>query len=156
TSLGGQLSSGRSHTFTYPEYENAENNVNSSYSSNSSYGNNWVWSNTLNFKHSFNNVHDLNVMVGTEAYKNESGSVGGSTMDYFSFDPNYVNLSTGSGSKTNYSSRNMDGLFSYFGRLDYSYNNRYILSATLRRDGSSRFIGDNRWGTFPAGSVAWR
>ncbi len=156
TSLGGQISSGRSHTFTYPEYENAENNVNSSYASNSSYGNNWIWTNTLNFKQTFNGVHDFNLMLGTEAYKNESGSLGGSTMGYFSFDPNYVNLSTGSGSKTNYSSKNMDGLFSYFGRLDYNYNNRYIVSATLRRDGSSRFIGDNRWGTFPAGSVAWR
>ena len=156
TSIGGQVSSARSHSFTYPQYENAENNVNSRYSSNSSYGNNWIWTNTVNFKQTLNEVHDFSVLIGTEAYQNESGSLGGETMSYFSFNPDYVNLSTGSGSKTNYSSQGKDGLLSYFGRLDYSYNNKYIVSATLRRDGSSRFIGDNRWGMFPAGSVAWR
>lgn len=155
TSLGGEVTSRRSHEFTYPEYENAENNVISSFTTGTSYRQNWVWTNTLTYKKTFAE-HDLSVLVGTEAYKNESGSVGGTTQDYFSFDPNYVNLSTGSGSKTNYSSKSMDALFSIFGRVDYSFKNKYILSATLRRDGSSRFIGDNRWGTFPAGSVAWR
>jgi TonB-linked SusC/RagA family outer membrane protein len=156
TSFGGEVTSGRSHSFTYPEYENSENNVNSSFSSTSSYRQNWVWTNTLTYKKNFASVHDLSVFIGTEAYKNESGSVGGETRDYFSFDPDYVNLSTGSGSKTNFSSKSIDALFSVFGRLDYSYKNKYIVSATLRRDGSSRFIGDYRWGTFPAGSVAWR
>lgn len=156
TSFGGELRTGRSHTFTYPEYENSENNVISSFNSGSTYRQNWIWTNTLTYKKNFSDVHDFSIFVGTEAYKNESGSVGGQTQDYFSFDPNYVNLSTGSGSKTNYSSKSIDALFSVFGRVDYSYKNKYIVSATLRRDGSSRFIGDYRWGTFPAGSVAWR
>jgi len=47
-------------------------------------------------------------------------------------------------------------LASYFGRVIYGYNDRYLLTASLRRDGSSRFGADNRWGTFPAASVAWR
>jgi TonB-dependent starch-binding outer membrane protein SusC len=47
-------------------------------------------------------------------------------------------------------------LFSYFGRVQYDYRSKYLLSATLRRDASSRFGADNRWGTFPSASVGWR
>ncbi len=47
-------------------------------------------------------------------------------------------------------------ILSFFSRLNFSYNDKYLLTATLRRDGSSRFSKDNRWGTFPAASVAWR
>ena len=46
-------------------------------------------------------------------------------------------------------------LLSYFGRLNYTYNGRYLLTATLRRDGSSRFAPDNRWGLFPSVALAW-
>src|SRR5690606_13887229 len=46
-------------------------------------------------------------------------------------------------------------LFSYFGRVDYTYDRRYSIVISLRRDASSRFIGDNRWGTFWSGAVAW-
>jgi len=46
-------------------------------------------------------------------------------------------------------------LISYFGRLNYSYKDRYLLTATMRRDGSSRFSEDNRWGYFPSAAVAW-
>lgn len=47
-------------------------------------------------------------------------------------------------------------LISYFGRLNYTYNNKYLLTATIRRDGSSRFSPDNRWGTFPSVALAWK
>ena len=47
-------------------------------------------------------------------------------------------------------------LISYYGRLNYSFDSRYLLTATVRRDGSSRFSEDNRWGTFPSVALAWR
>lgn len=47
-------------------------------------------------------------------------------------------------------------LISYFGRLNYTYNNKYILTATIRRDGSSRFSPNNRWGMFPSAAFAWK
>lgn len=47
-------------------------------------------------------------------------------------------------------------LISYYGRLNYSYDSRYLLTATFRRDGSSRFAKDKRWGTFPSVALAWR
>lgn len=156
TSLGEDFSALESKDFTYPTYERAENIVNSSFSSSAAFNNNWIWTNTLTYNHTFNGIHVINILIGTEAYQNTGKSIGGSTQDYFSFNPNYVNLSTGSGSKTNFSSRYENSLVSYFGRLDYSLMDKYILSATLRRDGSSKFVGDYRWGMFPAASVAWR
>ena len=57
---------------------------------------------------------------------------------------------TATGSKTEW------GLAGFFGRVGYIYDDKYIASFTIRRDGSSRFGTDNRWGTFPAASAAWR
>ena len=55
-----------------------------------------------------------------------------------------------------YSSANMSRLISFFGRVNYSFADRYILSATLRRDGSSKFGPNYKWGSFPSVSAAWR
>ncbi|MCM1067926.1 MAG: TonB-dependent receptor [Muribaculaceae bacterium] len=51
---------------------------------------------------------------------------------------------------------NRHTLLSYYGRVNYSYDSRYLLTATFRRDGSSRFAKNNRWGTFPSVALAWR
>lgn len=155
TTFGGSINSGTDRSFSYPTYENAENTTNNSFSANSWYGQNWTWTNTLNYQDSFQDIHNIEVTLGTEAYRNSGQNVGGTTQDYFSFNPDYTNLSTGSGDQTNYSETYEDALFSYFGRLDYDFEDKYILSATIRRDGSSRFL-NNRWGWFPAGSLGWR
>ena len=63
-------------------------------------------------------------------------------------DPSSKNTNGGRDLKTRYQS--------YFGRLTYSLNDRYILTATVRRDGSSNFGAGNRWGTFPSVAVGWR
>lgn len=47
-------------------------------------------------------------------------------------------------------------LVSFFGRINYDFNNRYLLTATLRRDGSSKFGANNKWAMFPSVSLAWR
>ena len=52
--------------------------------------------------------------------------------------------------------QNNNSLFSYFGRLFYNYDDRYLLTATIRRDGSSKFADGNRWGWFPSAALAWR
>lgn len=155
TNFGGEYYSGSSHSFTYPEYENAENGTNNQYNADSYYGFNYTWSNTLTYQQDFNERHSVEVVAGIEAYKNKGQELGGANQGYFSFDPDFTNLNTGSGTQTNYSSRYENTLFSYFGRLDYSYDQRYLLSATMRRDGSSRFLNE-RWGWFPAASVGWR
>jgi len=155
TSFGGESYSGYSHNFGYPTYENQENTPTNSYSESSYYGNSWTWTNTLTYHKIFNEVHNLQLLAGTEAYDSKSETLGGTTYGYLSFDPNYTTLSSGSGTKTNYSSRYSEGLWSQFGRLDYGYKDKYLISATIRRDGSSKFK-TYQYGWFPAVTVAWR
>jgi TonB-linked SusC/RagA family outer membrane protein len=155
TSFGGDNHTGLSHSFAYPVYEGYLPSYTNSYSEGSYSGYNWTWTNTLAFRKNFNTVHDVSVLLGTEAFDAEDENLGGSTQDYFSFDPNYTTLSSGSGAVTNYSSRSTEGLFSQFGRIDYSYKSKYLLGATIRRDGSSKFINE-QYGWFPAASVGWR
>ncbi|TWF45331.1 TonB-linked SusC/RagA family outer membrane protein [Chitinophaga polysaccharea] len=156
TSFGGEIYSFDNNSFTLPEYENAENTTVNQYTETTGNGYDWTWTNTLTFHKNFNQQHDLKVMIGTEAYDNHFRTLTGTTTDYFSFDPDFANLSTGTGTPTNGSGFGTDGLFSLFARADYSYKDRYLIGALIRRDGSSRFGPSNRYGNFPAVSLAWR
>lgn len=154
TQFGGESATGTSHSFTYPTYENSENTTINSYAESSFSNYNYTWTNTLSLNKTFNK-HRIKALVGTEYFKERSSTMGGSNQGYFSFDPDYTNLSTGSGPKDTYSSRTADALFSLIGRVDYSFNDKYLLGATIRRDGSSKFV-DNVYGWFPAVSAGWR
>ena len=155
TSFGGEVYSSWDHTFTYPQYENRENSSLNSYSENSGNGHNWTWTNTLAFQHTFAGAHDLKVLVGTEAYDERGRTLNGTTQDFFTFDPNYVDNSTGGGGQTAANTRFSNALVSLIGRLDYTFRDKYLLGATLRRDGSSKLLY-NRYGWFPAVSAGWR
>ena len=156
TSFGGEVNSGWRHNFTYPQYENKENAGVNSYTESSDFAHNWTWTNTLTYHNTFNKVHTLNILAGTEAYDERSRSQIGTTQDYFSFDPDYVDNGTGAGGQVIAASRYSAGLLSLIGRIDYSFRDKYLLSATLRRDGSSKFGVNNRYGLFPAASAGWR
>lgn len=156
SSFGGEVYSNWNHTFTYPQYENKENSSVNSYNETNSNGYNWTWTNTLTFHKIFANTHDLKVLVGTEAYDEQTRTQGGTTLDYFSFDPIFVDNGTGSGGQTITASRTSEGLASLIGRMDYAFREKYLLSATIRRDGSSKFGPNSRYGWFPAFSAAWR
>ncbi|MET6999970.1 SusC/RagA family TonB-linked outer membrane protein [Chitinophaga defluvii] len=156
TSFGGEIFSASTHSFAYPEYENSENNKVNAYTETSAYGYNWTWTNTLTFQQIFNSIHNLKVLVGTEAYDNKGRNLQGTTQGYFTFDPNFTTLTTGTGTPTNGSARYSDGLFSLIGRVDYSLMDKYLIGAVIRRDGSSKFGANNRYGWFPAVSAGWR
>lgn len=155
TSFGGSYSNTNGQVFAYPTYENAENTTFNQLTENASTGYNWTWSNTLQYQNNFNDLHDVTILVGSEAYHNQYEEINALTQGYYSFDPDYVNLSTGSGTQTNSGFYTEDALFSVFGRLDYTYKERYLLGATLRRDATSRFTNP-RHGWFPAVSAGWR
>ncbi len=65
-------------------------------------------------------------------------------------------LDAGEADQSNYGNGNDVKTMSYFGRVNYSYQDKYLVEATIRRDGSSRFGSNNRWGNFPAASIGWR
>jgi TonB-linked SusC/RagA family outer membrane protein len=155
TSFGGDLNSSTTHSFQYPTYENAENSSVNQYNAGSSSNYDYTWTNTLSYRETFGK-HDLKVLVGTEANQNGGSGISGSRQGYYSFDPNYVNLATGTASTASNSSYHLAprSLFSYIGRIDYAYNDKYLLSGVIRRDGSSAFV--SQYGVFPALSAGWR
>lgn len=115
----------------------------------------WSWRNILTYQNTFAEKHAVNVMLGQEMsqshWENQvstaTGFLTNSTHDPSAGD---ITASTGNGTQ------NDNSIFSYFGRAFYSYDDRYLVTATLRRDGSSRFAKGNRWGWFPSAALAWR
>ena len=120
----------------------------------------WQWTNTATYKTTFADDHDLTVMIGSEALKRNIGrNISGTRYDYvFESDPNTWTLDNGGTSNiTNSGSMGEKyTMFGYFGRVDYSYQGKYLATFTVRRDASSKFSEKHRWGTFPSASLGWR
>ena len=114
----------------------------------------WVWDNTITAAKTFGK-HTLSLLVGTTSEEYKTNSLTGTVLNVPS-DPNQWFLSIGTPSTATVTntgdkwSRN-----SYISRLNYNYDNRYLLTATVRADGTSRFPSQNRWGYFPSAGVAW-
>src|SRR5207237_5313135 len=101
----------------------------------------------------------LNVLVGQEANRGTSRFMSGSLNGLIntSLDARYIQDALGDASTKNITSGGFhNALLSYFGKADYTLLDRYQLSYTLRRDGSSNLGPDHRWGTFPAFGAGWR
>lgn len=156
TTYGLRYDNYKGISFTVPNPEFSEGSVdNNAMSEYQGYSTDWTWTNTLTFKRRFGK-HDLTAMAGTEAVKNSYRSLTGNGNTFFVYgDINYYYLGA-AGTTSSTSDGAFSSLFSTFGRVDYSFNDRYLLSATVRRDGSSNFGPQNRYGTFPAVSGAWR
>ena len=125
-------------------------------SESSNFGLQWNWSNTLEYSNTFADMHDITVMAGTEAIDSKWRWRGASRDQYFSRNPIYMQLDAGVQNQTNYGSITEWSLFSMFGRINYTLADKYLLELVLRHDGSSRFGGEQRYGTFPAFSAGWR
>ena len=100
--------------------------------------------------------HTLNV-VGGVSYQKDIAEASSATVQNFSTDAFlYHNLGSGTERLSSTSSKIDARLASAYGRVNYAFNDRYLITATLRRDGSSRFGPNNAYGIFPSGSIAWR
>jgi TonB-linked SusC/RagA family outer membrane protein len=101
-------------------------------------------------------LHNIDVVAGTEAIKAEYETFYGSREGYVIEDPDYMFLDAGTEKILNGGGGAGNSLFSLFAKANYVYNQKYLASLTVRRDGSSRFGKDNLYGTFPAFSLGWR
>ena len=126
-------------------------------------GYNTRWDTTLSYDvQGLGEDHSLNVMVGNEVLASKSNSTEIYGTDYpKEWDMSYAFANIGAYTKNgNEYVKSKIGepshTLSWFGRVNYSYLSRYMLTFTMRADGSSRFIKDNRWGYFPAAAAAWR
>ncbi len=115
----------------------------------------WVWSNTLSYNKSFGD-HGINALIGIEAVNVTGKGKEISRTDYFFETPEYYLLSNGLGAaNVAYAYDNASSLFSLFGTANYNYAGKYLLTATVRKDESSRFLGDNKSDVFPSFSAGW-
>lgn len=100
--------------------------------------------------------HHFTVLAGSEAIKYVFEDLSAMRKDYAFEDDDYMQIGSGSGTMTNGGGKQEWALFSLFGKIDYNYADRYLFSATLRRDQTSRLAKHNNTGVFPAFSGAWR
>lgn len=133
-----------------------------------------VWENVLSFNKEFGK-HSVNAVVGTSTmarrytwnyvgvigktitYKVEDGQLVTGEQPGGFLDPAFSTIGAGIGGTFDGDGSRWDyRRFSIFGRVNYNFDNRYLLQATIRRDGSSKFGKDKRWGTFPSVAVGWR
>lgn len=120
-------------------------------------GNLLNWVNTLNYNVTLGELSNLNVLLGTEALQNQSISHGSSDSRYEDQEDIFRYLGIGLDEKKNVSeSYSAWALWSMFARVQYDYDRKYLISANVRRDGSSRFSDANKYGTFFSGAIGWR
>lgn len=130
-------------------------NVGMNGSISNSEGDGWGITNTLNATFTFNEKHDFNFLIGQE-YSSSESSKNEIKLRKFP-DPNHgLNSISNAECYEKSSGRSHGNMLSFFARANYNYDDRYLLTATFRADGSSKFAKGNKWGYFPSASAAWR
>ncbi len=111
----------------------------------------------LTWGHVYNDKHDVSAMVGASLLQRSSLSLSASRNNLKIDDEEhaYISMATSSTASASGGPGNPSAIVSFFARANYAYDNRYMITATVRRDGSSRFGPNNRFGTFPSVSVGW-
>lgn len=142
-------------------------NINPSHQSNSSntfmenyaLENTWLWENTLTYDRLWGNTHHLNILAGFTSEKARTQGLGANSRNILMYDKDYGMTATAptdadrtvAAVKPTITTR-----ASYMFRVNYSLKDRYLFTATMRADGSSKFGKNNRWGYFPSAAVGWR
>lgn len=157
STLGGTWFNDYTTNYSFATYESSENSLTPSYNEQANYSMQWTWTNALTYDKTFGQSKIL-LVAGYESNQYGVGrGLSATAAGYFTDDPNYRTVTNGAkitGASSYYNTPTT--LVSQFARADYSFMDRYMLSATVRRDGSSKFGTSNRYGVFPAFSAGWR
>jgi TonB-dependent starch-binding outer membrane protein SusC len=158
--VGLDYNTNNNYYFNVPAYENAEGRGGTGdFGTGQSFNYQITWYNTLSFHKLFSNKHDVRALVGTEMVEGGGSGVGATTNNFFSFDRNFWQIGSGlnptpSGSSYEYRFRKSSPVIA---KVDYSYGEKYLLSASFRKDGSSNAFGPNfKYGNFSSVSAGWR
>ena len=116
----------------------------------------WNWTNTATYMHTFNKKHNLNLMGGYTMERFQDYTLSGSRDNTPSNDETLRYVNAGTQNQKSSGVNAYSSLISYLGRVMYNYNDRYYVTASVRVDGSSKFVQGSKYATFPAASVAWR
>ena len=161
--FGYRISQSTSHSYTAPYYIGPRGSQdNYSISANANTGLYYQWENFANYNVTIDKVHEITAMAGMSFIENRSDNVSGSASgpDILSaYEPQfiYLNYVKGDASKSIGNAPGRSAQLAYFGRLIYSYDNRYSIQANFRADAfdSSKLPADKRWGKFPSFSAGW-
>jgi len=115
-----------------------------------------TFSNTVRYNWDLNKSNHFKFLAGTEYIKTDLNYQTTKKEGFALQTKDYMTLSAATGNTTVTGGSTGNRLFSLFGRVDYNFSDKYLAAATIRRDGSSRFGADNRYGIFPAASLGWR
>ena len=141
----------------YPE--NSEPTLNNTVTDSSARFTDWTWSNTLTYRRQLFQQHNITVLLGQEANQITTRRLWGTLGNLIDteVDSWYLQDALGDAATKNVTSEgSRSALLSFFGKADYNFADKYLLTFTVRHDGSSNMGPDNRWGTFPAIGVGWR
>lgn len=119
---------------------------------------NYIWTNTAAYTLSMNDKHNWSFLIGQEIYHNQSRTNYVKNIHFpttFSADDAWNNMGFGEPKDVTSTLSTPDRTASFFGQINYNYKHRYLLSATMRADGSTKFAPGNQWGYFPSISGAW-
>ena len=116
----------------------------------------WDWKNMATYRTSIAGAHNISILAGMEAQEETVRSINERVFGYLSTAPFIRYTSGGLEPQPSETDETAWGLLSYFGRLNYDLDEKYYMTASIRRDGSSRFGANTRWGTFGSVSGAWR
>ena len=161
TNFGLDYTNNYSYNMNKMNPEFSESPMENSLEERSGFNYRWIWTNTLTYNATFNEVHKLNVLLGTEAIRDGLGrSMYGRRYNYMYEDNEdtwVLNMGENNGRRVTESSYNGEfALFGLFGRVDYTFADKYLATVIVRRDGVSRFAKNNRYGVFPSVSLGWR
>ena len=158
TSLGIDYINGRSRNFTpkyyISEYQKVdENSLSKTWTRDFT----WLWENILTYDWQINDKNRLNLLGGITAQKYTNEKLGGSGRNFFSEVEDYWYLDQSSSDTRGLENNGKhEAMMSYLFRANYALMDRYLLTASIRADGSSKFGPDNRWGYFPSVAAGWR
>ena len=155
TTFGIDYAQKQQRVFTYPVTEGTVATSTNAVEAKQEHWTKWMWNAiaTYNFE---TGKHRGDAMVGMELNNEDDVWFSGKAYDFMTLTPDYMWPDAAVGEAEAYGSAGGYSLISYFGKVNYNYDDRYLLSLTMRYDGSSRFGNNNRFGMFPSVSAAWR
>ena len=155
STFGIDYSQKQQRIFTYPITEGNVANDKNAIEAKQEHWTKWMWNAIATYNMEVGK-HRGDVMLGVELNREDDIHFSGYKENFSILTPDYMWPDAGVGTAQSYGAGEGYSLVSFFGKLNYTYNDKYLLSLTVRRDGSSRFGKNNRYATFPSVSAGWR
>ena len=155
TTFGIDYAQKQQRIFTYPITEGTVANATNAVEAKQEHWTKWMWNAVATYNLE-KNKHRADFLAGVELNREDDKWFSAVKHDFSVYNKDYMWPNAGVGESMAYGSAGGYTLVSFFGKANYTYNDRYLASVTLRHDGSSRFGKNNRYGTFPSVSAGWR